>query len=339
MSLKVKEHIHVPVLNGLRAMAAIMVCMYHAAFLFSADLPLLVRILDWGQEGVYVFFVISGVVMPLALDRMNYGMKDFKHFILKRLLRLQPPLIVSAAVMTLISYQTLKQLEVSSIVLFAGSASLTAPLLGLPFVNDIYWTLFVEMQYYLYIALLFPFLMRANPMRRWTIILVLLAASFTSLLFEVKWIKLVLPFHLPVFLIGFFLFLRMSGRIGKREFVAGVGLCAFCCALLTGYFHELGYRITFAALATVLFICCIRNSPAWLNRIGEYSYSLYLFHWLFISLMAHYVRPYIPGLWGSIFLYLLIISMAIAGSKIFYWAIEKPSLNWAKKMGLQYRQK
>ncbi|MFM7309531.1 MAG: hypothetical protein ACKOZY_02900 [Flavobacteriales bacterium] len=44
------------ILNSLRAVAALMVCLYHAAFVLSNDFPSMTKALDIGQEGVYVFF-------------------------------------------------------------------------------------------------------------------------------------------------------------------------------------------------------------------------------------------------------------------------------------------
>ena len=320
-------------LNSLRAVAAIMVCLYHTAFLLGDELPGVVQILDWGQEGVYVFFVISGLVMPLALDKMNYRHKDFANFMTKRIIRLQPPLILSALVMTFISYHKLKEMGCSLLTLFIGSATLTAPILGIPFVNDIYWTLFAEMQFYLFIAFLFPILVCLKARDRWIIISCLLVISFTSLAFDDKWIKLSLPFHIPVFLMGYFLFLRKTSRINSLEFFLGVTTCTFCCAMLTGYCHELGYRISFVAGVTSIIIAYSDEGFKWFNRIGQYSYSLYLFHWLFISPMAHYVRPYFQGVTGAIELYVLVILLCVAGSRLLYLLIEKPSLSWAKKFG------
>ena len=51
-------------LNALRGIAAWMVCLFHASFLVKEFYPGLCLFFDIGQEGVCVFFVISGVVLP-----------------------------------------------------------------------------------------------------------------------------------------------------------------------------------------------------------------------------------------------------------------------------------
>lgn len=339
MSVSAADPFRIHQINSLRAVAAIMVCLYHAAFILGNDLPNVVQLLDGGQEGVYVFFVISGLVMPLALDKMNYRHRDFANFMIKRIIRLQPPLILSALVMTFISYDKLKEMDFSPIILFLGSASLTAPIMGIPFVNDIYWTLFVELQFYIYLALLFPISICSKTNIRWILTSLLLVISFISLMVGDKWIKLLLPFHLPVFLMGYFLFLLKTNRIRSMEFCLGVCICALSCALLTCYCHALGYRIACISTLTTIIIAYGKNGLKWFSKIGEYSYSLYLFHWLFISLLAHFARPYFSGASGAIALYTIITVVCIASAKFFYVIIEKPSLNWAKKFADQKKDR
>ena len=71
-------------LNALRGIAAWMVCLFHASFLVKEYYPSLYHFLDIGQEGVYVFFVISGVVLPWSMDAGRYAWKNADRFLLKR---------------------------------------------------------------------------------------------------------------------------------------------------------------------------------------------------------------------------------------------------------------
>lgn len=189
------------------------------------------------------------------------------------------------------------------------------------------------MQFYLFIAFLFPILVTRKAGSRCVFILVLLVTSFISLACDDKWIKLSLPFHIPVFLMGYFLFLRKTCRINSGEFFLGITICTVCCAMLTGYYHELGYRISLVAGLTSIIVAYSKEGLQWLSSIGQYSYSPYLFHWLFISPMAHYVRPYFSRVFGAIELYVLLILLCVGGSRLFYIIIEKPSFSWAKKFG------
>ena len=89
------------ILNSLRAVAALMVCLFHASFLLAPFFPSAAQLLNIGQNGVYVFFVISGVVIPLALEKSCYRFADFFVFMAKRITRLMPPLIASATIVAI----------------------------------------------------------------------------------------------------------------------------------------------------------------------------------------------------------------------------------------------
>ena len=183
------------ILDSLRAVAASMVCLYHSSFLLSKFYPQANEILDFGQEGVYVFFVISGMVMPLSLDRIGYRISDFFVFMGKRILRLNPPMIVSACIVAFTGWSMIHNDVNNGWQLLIASATLTAPFFDLPWINDIYWTLFVEMQYYIYIALAFPLLTSSKTIIRRFSVVILLIISFTSLGMEGNSAKSNLPFR------------------------------------------------------------------------------------------------------------------------------------------------
>jgi peptidoglycan/LPS O-acetylase OafA/YrhL len=45
--------------------------------------------------GVYIFFALSGFVMPFALDRGHYRLTDMGRFVTKRMIRRDPPFVLS----------------------------------------------------------------------------------------------------------------------------------------------------------------------------------------------------------------------------------------------------
>ena len=289
-------------------------------------------ILNFGQEGVYVFFVISGMVMPLSMDKIGYRITDFFTFMGKRIIRLQPPLIISACIVALTSWAMLNTETHNGWQLLAASATLTAPLFDLPWVNGIYWTLFVEMQYYIYIALAFPILTRSSVVWRSVAVAILLALSFTSLGMEGNEAKSNLPFHLPVFLMGYYLFMRYKGRINEVEFWLGIISCTIVCVCLTGILHGLGFRIASTALVTTLTIRFARNGINWLNKVGEVSYSIYLMHWPIISMLCYLLGGILKTAWGNTLVFCCIQLSAVLFAFVFYRGIEKPALAWSKRL-------
>jgi len=325
------------ILDSLRAVAAIMVCLYHSSFLLKSFYPEIVDLLDIGQEGVYVFFVISGMVMPLSLDKIGYRFSDSLIFMGKRVLRLHPPMIVSVFIIALTSWSMLNNDVYNGWQLLLASASLTAPFFDLPWVNDIYWTLFVEMQYYIYIALVFPILTSESAIKRRLAVIFLLAASFISLGIDGNAIKSHLPFHLPVFLMGYYLFMKYKSRITNVEFWIGIIGCASVCAFLTGVLHGLGFRIVLTAFITSLIIRYTQNGLSWLGKIGEVSYSLYLMHWPVISSLCFLLGGILNYQWGSATVFICIQFVSIAIAFLFYRIIERPALSWSSK--LSYNKK
>lgn len=323
------------ILNSLRAVAAMMVCLYHSAFLLVPYFPDISSVLDVGQEGVYVFFVISGMVMPLSMEKIGYRISDFWVFMGKRILRLQPPMIISACIVALTSWTMLNTDAYSGWQLLAASATLTAPFFDLPWVNGIYWTLFVEMQYYIYIALAYPLLSSHNRFIRIPTVAILLGASFLSLGMEGNEAKSNLPFHLPVFLMGYYLFMKYKNRISDLECWIGIAACTIVCAYLTGVSHGLGFRIALTALTTTLIIYVTSNGWKWLGKIGEVSYSIYLMHWPVISALCFLMGGILKTAFGNALVFICIQVAAMLFAFVFYRFVEKPSLQWAKQLRLK----
>lgn len=319
------------ILDSLRAVAAMMVCLYHSAFLLVPFYPQIAQVLDIGQEGVYVFFVISGLVMPWSMEKVGYRLADFFTFMGKRIVRLQPPLIVSACIVALTSWAMLNNEEHNGWQLLAASATLTAPLFDLPWVNGIYWTLFVEMQFYIYIALCYPILTSSSVVKRSVAVAIILALSFTSLTMEGNAAKSNLPFHLPVFLMGYYLFMRYKNRCSELEFRLGILACALVCAYLTAILHGLGFRIVLTALITTLLIRITGNGWRPLNTMGEISYSIYLMHWPVISAMCFILGGILKSPLGNAVVFLCIQIAAILVAVGFYRIVEKPAISWSKK--------
>ncbi len=88
---------HIPVLDSLRAIAAIAVCFFHfvvGPINFVKDETIL-NFFGYGKYGVQLFFVISGFIIPWSLSFKKYEIKSFFKFLIKRLVRLEPPYLFS----------------------------------------------------------------------------------------------------------------------------------------------------------------------------------------------------------------------------------------------------
>jgi hypothetical protein len=83
----------VPVIELLRGLAAISVVLFHLSNSMESETP---RVLTaYGWLGVDVFFVISGFVIPYSLHGTGYSIRNFPRFMLRRVVRLEPPYLAS----------------------------------------------------------------------------------------------------------------------------------------------------------------------------------------------------------------------------------------------------
>src|SRR5437867_2266496 len=151
-----------PQLDCLRGLASLAVCWFHLTNGNRAFLPdgWLKSSGAYGWLGVETFFVISGFVIPYALFNANYSLRSYGRFIAKRMVRLDPPYLLSIALVIAFAYisaftpgfrgqsphYTLKQ-----ILLHLGYANFV---FGYQWVNIVYWTLAIEFQYYLLVGLI-----------------------------------------------------------------------------------------------------------------------------------------------------------------------------------------
>ncbi len=320
-------------LGPFRAIASWMVCMYHSSFIISLYYPTLAKMLNWGQEGVYVFFVISGLVLPWSMVNGNYEWKFAGKFLLKRFTRLYPPLVLSILAWLLYFYNGSGYLDWTILKKALDTMLLIVPFLGSEWINNLYWTLFVLFQFYFFQAIAFPFLANKNSWVRRIAFLSTLGLSFVALLFPgLKDFKIALTFHLPIFSMGMLLCLYLKKIIVFLEFFVALSLATLTSAYLTGNLYGCGYHITIVATLTVFGVLILKWVPKWLDFIGKISYSFYLIHGVVIYTVIYYLPEFKNSTYGSILTFLLIQVIAILASWFFYNLIEKPSANWAKKI-------
>ena len=266
-------------LDALRGMAALGILFYHYTTRYnqiyghSAPLPFYVPA---GRYGVMLFFMISGFVILMSLERTQ----SLLEFIIKRLARLYP------------TYWTAIALTFSAVALFGlpgREVPLPVALLnGLMFhplfkvadVDGAYWTLMVELIFYAMMALLL--MLRLLPRVEWVMALWLLVNTLENynLLIEVpeaaeRWLILEYA-HLFVMGIVFYRLRRSGGSLLRY------GLLAACFAYHLSVTATLAERIAVLLFMGAFFLInagrlkAIAVPP--LLGLGAISYPLYLIH-------------------------------------------------------------
>lgn len=154
----------IPLLDGYRFLAAMAVCGHHyysnpTAHLRSNlkfgqifDFPTLDLVFRFGNLGVELFFMISGFVIALSAEG-----RSFVTFTSSRITRIVPTYWLAIAVTTsFLLVEGAAYREVTLRQLLANLVLLQRPL-GEQFIDNVYWTIVIEMRFYVLVALLIAF--------------------------------------------------------------------------------------------------------------------------------------------------------------------------------------
>ncbi|WP_276480586.1 acyltransferase family protein [Paraflavitalea pollutisoli] len=260
----------------LRGLASLMVCVFHLSNGNTAFLPdssPIKRIGEFGWVGVEIFFVISGFVIPYAMYTKRYQMSSFWTFLKKRVIRIEPPYLVSIVLVLILGFVSTLSPYYKGAPFVVDWANVFSHLgylnifTGEAWLNPVYWSLAIEFQYYLLIALVFGLIISPNVAVRVAFFTVFAALSFLP----VGPNKFIFTYT-PYFIAGILLFQYFCQVIGSREFLVMVILNS----LLLLYSQGIG--LTMVVLATLAAIQYVKQVPRLLRNLGLISYSLYLIH-------------------------------------------------------------
>jgi len=314
------------IVGALRGLAALAVCWYH--FTYGQDWWIRATG-KYGWLGVHMFFVISGFIIPYSLHQYRYSIRDYFRFLSKRLARLHPPYLASIVVVIVFGWLMMlvptfhaKPPDTSWQTLLAHFFYLN-DLVGRPWLNVVYWTLGIELQWYLLLGLLFPLF--ADRRWQWQI---------TGALLALLGHRLILPdriiFHIvPVFLIGVFVFQYRMGLSGVWRMLLSVG------AMFAIMRVPIGLPVSLVSTLTGLLIAFATLENRRANRLGEVSYSLYLLH-IPVGLRIIDFMSRIPySSYYLIVIDVLAIAGSLAASIAFYRWIEGPSQSWSSAIRIK----
>ena len=282
---------HIPALDGLRAIAVLMVLVTHF-WNDPAEYPLLNRLAAAGWAGVDLFFVLSGFLITSILLASKERPHYYRNFYARRTLRIFPLyyLVLVVVLIGLPYISTLPaQLMADRWLYFAYLSNVALAIGGWQlFMMDITWSLAIEEQFYLVWPSVVYVLTRSRLLIVCVILLVLAPiarlAAFDTLGW--RWIHMATPFRLDAFAIGGLLaMVQVSQRAAAATF--GVGGLALLTLVLTGQFARdsfvvgtIGYSLTALTSGAALKLATASRWLAWrpLRRIGEVSYGMYLLH-------------------------------------------------------------
>ena len=318
-------------LDVFRAVAALAVCLHHFNRESLTGGTWFSEIAKYGNYGVDIFFVISGYVIPFALLRRNFQLSQIGIFLKGRFLRLYPAYALAATLTLGLWYASTwmpgfrgEGPPAFSAAEILTNATLTCDFFRQEWFGIVFWTLAIEAQYYVFIALSFPLLFQnagKNLVPRW----VLLGA----------WLLLPLLFDQgptvfgwsALFAMGFLAILWQRGELKHWVFFLGLAIAGIVQWEVRS---PVSAVLGFSTALGILFLPNFAWRP--LVWVGTISYSLYLLHVPLGGRVMNFLERFSE--FG--FVQLMSVPLALAITLFFAWIffllVEKPSHELAQKI-------
>lgn len=306
----------------LRFLAALIVVFFHYAFRGHAadgmsDLPypLLAPVAKYGYLGVELFFLISGFVILMTASR-----SDLRRFVVSRIVRLYPA-FWACCTLTFVAILLLGDGRyTATFKQYLVNMTMLSGFVGVPSIDGVYWSLFVELQFYALVAML---LLVGRIHQAQGFLLLWLGATLLLELVPVYALRFVLiTDYAAYFIAGAMCFLVWSGGATPLRMAAiAVSLLLALHGALGGVAEfERHYgtdmnRFAVAGIVTgyfaVMLLVATRRAGAlgrrrWLVA-GALTYPLYLIHQNLGYMLFNLAHPAIdPHLlfWGTVVLML-----------------------------------
>lgn len=354
-------------LDSLRGVAAMTVVIHHYLLIFPSLFPYSkiaestplkwlafspLHIFWAGYEAVILFFILSGFV--LSLPYIGGRKMHYQPFLIKRIFRIYVPYLVSILLaialksffwhgetggLSLWVLETRFSVSAQS---FLQHLILIGDLSSPSDLNPVIWSLRPEMQ----MSILFPIILWVGNFFYWpAAILAGLALSWSGYAFE----RLEIMRYILMFILGSLIARHRGSLVARFQKLPGIlrmflfctGVMGYCSRwLFYGWFsqHRFG-RDCLVALGASLFIVIALSAgkvrDLLLTRallfLGKISYSLYLYHAIVLLTFL--------GIWhGKVPLAFLLPAAFVTTlgiSALFYYAVEKPSVNLAAKLSIK----
>ncbi|MDO7854346.1 acyltransferase family protein [Hymenobacter convexus] len=326
---------HLAGIDALRAVAALSVCLFHfsSGTLPGLEVPAVRAAFAPGHLGVEMFFVISGFIIPYSLVVSRYRLADFPRYWLRRVVRIVPPayclllLVVGQWVFLAHGFHNatysrlLAELSWSQIL---HNVLFTVSLTPSSWMSGILWTLAVELQFYLFVGLLFRGLFVRQP---WWFVLGFVAAG--RLQYQPVFDHLYFFHYSSLFALGGVALLWQQRRLPAWAAVASAVLFGALA------FRQLGLYAALVGVGTAGAITVLQVRVPGLSYLGRFSYSLYLVHTLVGTTAALALEQLFPpdSAAGKLGLAAVCLAVAVAGTAVFYRLVEAPFVRLARRIG------
>jgi exopolysaccharide production protein ExoZ len=313
---------HLKQIESVRALAALSVAIYHfsAYFTWSETTTINFTI---GAQGVEVFYLISGFIIPFSLYHSSYKVKDYFRYMGKRLIRLLPPYVTTIILIQIVSIALCTYLwgcehdvnfrQIAINILFIADL-----FPNYDWLNPIFATLEVELHFYILIGFLFILY------KRWSISFPLVSILILGLGLVTREFDTALV-NSPYFILGTSLFfIKEHGWKWEYTFTA---ILAFLTLFSEYMWQDLGAAVI--GFSLVLFL---PDTFRPLNFTGKISYSYYLIHGLSGGWFLFFTAPTEFGQSHPVLMIIAGLIVSWVAAFLLYISVEKLSLRFSKKI-------
>lgn len=309
-SIQKAKNLHFNQIDAIRAIASLAVALFH---LGGKSLP----ILNLGWLGVQMFFVLSGFIICWSIPD-NFNLARRGKFMLKRILRIEPAYIISLILLLFLNTITIKNYKIDwSNVLF--HLFYLNSYFDKPFLNPVYWTLGIEFQFYVFVALFFPFFNK--HWSKWTVLLI----SCLSIVIPVT--NLSLLNFLPLFGLGMLCYIYLKGLISK------IDIWIFAIMISIVSYYSLGWVQTSVGLSAFIILFIPIKSNELIKFLAKISFSLYLVHDIIGSRLVVFLGTVFPkSLLVKGLIFSTGIGVSLLSAYVFYLLVEKPFIKYSKRV-------
>jgi len=349
-------------IDALRGVGAFAVMCHHlAGNLLEYDwAPAIVdTLMAYGNLGVPLFFVVSGFVIAHSTNDAVHSGKFLGIFALKRSIRLDPTYwcaigITLALLLAKTRFISSEGNEFPEFRVILAHLFYMQTLLQVPAISPVYWTLCMEIQFYLAFVvsrMLFPgsTVTRSakprptkpffNGKKNWAIEHWLFGMYLVSLLIYVRFIPLWIPGLFIEFWFLFYLGVAVNWYLSGRMHSWRLGAVLL---IATAFLLISGQAYLAAGIISTLFILVAGKRKAltrWLvypplMYLGKISYSLYLVHpdigWSTISVGKKFVTARNPSV--GLLLFCCGVATSIMSAHLLWYLIELPTHAFAKRL-------
>ena len=287
--------------------------------------------LNVGAFGVALFFLISGFVIPISLEKQST-----KNFLIQRFFRIYPTywvgMLVTAGFLALSAYYLRQPVFFNWQGLLINATLCLRQWLNVPSIDSINWTLEVEIGFYALMAL---FTQWFSTQKLKHLVILPIVLSVFSLIIQIPFLK----FHsaLLIFMLmgtGFLNFYKQYFTLKQFAIYNVVAMACFLAAihLNRDLHHEPSFTTYFYALFCFTVLYYFREKIPYngvLDFISTISYPLYIVHGFNSYVIMSFLYQVIPNYWvctgtGLFF--------SLSAAILLHYLAEKPSLKLGKRI-------